>query len=291
MSAQWDDLKTVLALVQGGSLAAAADTLGVTYTTVARRIDRAEQALGDKLFERLPSGYHATEMAQLVAKHAADMQKHEDALNRQIAGRDARLTGPLTVTAPQLIIAHLLCPAIADFRKAHPEVDLRVRATNALLDLNRREADLAIRISRSPGDSLTGLRLSGQHTASFAGPDWAKRIAEDPSAPIDWIVYSDHAQLPEEVTQRYPGSRIAFRFDDMIAMSGAAQAGLGVVRVPMFLGRALPGLVQVPLLSPQPYADIWVVAHPDVWPSAKLEAFRAVLKTQQPMIRAACLVN
>ena len=57
----------------------------------------------------------------------------------------------------------------------------------------------------------------------------------------------------------------------------------GVVRLPFFLGRSLPGLVQVPCLPPQPYADIWAVAHPDVWPSAKLKAFRDVLV---PHIRA-----
>jgi len=60
-------------------------------------------------------------------------------------------------------------------------------------------------------------------------------------------------------------------------MVGAAQAGLVVVRLPMFLGRASAGLVQVPVLPPQPYADIWVVGHPDVWHSKKLRVFRDIL--------------
>ena len=66
-------------------------------------------------------------------------------------------------------------------------------------------------------------------------------------------------------------------FDDMVAIRAAALAGLGVARMPLFLGRASDGLVQVPVLSPQSYPDIWVVAHRDVWAAAKVTAFREIL--------------
>ncbi|WP_370737951.1 LysR substrate-binding domain-containing protein [Roseovarius aestuarii] len=75
----------------------------------------------------------------------------------------------------------------------------------------------------------------------------------------------------------FPRYRVHLRLDDMVAIFGAAQAGLGVARMPMFLGRAAAGLVQVPLLPPQHYADIWVVGHPDIWPSRELSAFRDIL--------------
>lgn len=288
--ANWDDLHTVLELVRGGTLAEAAARLGVNYTTVARRVSRLENALGETLFERLADGYRPTDAALLVAERAGAMQAEEDALLRALSGRDEKLEGALTITAAQLVIAHLLCPTIQAFCAEHPDVELHIRATNDVLDLSRREADLAIRVSESPGDSLTGLRLTEQHTASFASPDWAARIADDPEGRIDWIVYSAFDHVPAGVAKTYPGSRVRYRFDDMIAMVGAAEAGLGVVRVPMFLGRSSKSLVQVPCLSPQPYADIWAVAHPDVWPSAKSTAFRAVLKAHLPEIRALCQV-
>lgn len=278
MTAQWDDLKTILELVRHGSLAGAAAQLGVSYTTVARRVARAEAALGEKLFERLADGYQPTEAALLVARHAGEMQQSEDQMMRHMAGRDTRLSGSLTLTAPQLLIAHVLSPAIAAFTKAHPHVDLMVKATNDMLDLTRREADLGVRVSRSPGDTLTGVRLAEQHSASFATSDWAERIAQDPGGEIDWIVYAAHNALPHGVAQASPGSRVRYRFDDMVAMAGAAQAGLGVVRMPMFLGRSTAGLVQVPVLPPKPYMDIWVVGHPDVWPSAKVTALREMIR-------------
>jgi DNA-binding transcriptional LysR family regulator len=234
--ANWDDLRTVAALVRGGTLAAAGFELGVTYTTVARRIARAEAALGLTLFERLADGYHPTEAARLVAEHASAMQGSADALLRQLAGRDPGLRGALVVTAPQLLIAHLLSPVLRDFTQAHPQVALEVKATNDLLDLTRREADLAIRVSRAPGDTLKGLRLAEQQTASFASEPWAERIAAAPEGPIDWIVYAGYDGLPEGIAARYPGAHVAYSFDDMVAMGGAAAAGLGVVRMPIFYG-------------------------------------------------------
>ncbi|MEP4199239.1 MAG: LysR family transcriptional regulator [Aliishimia sp.] len=277
MNVAWDDLRTVLMLVRHRSLAGAAEALGVNYTTVARRVRRAEDALGTLLFERQPEGYQPTDAAHLLAEHASQMEQIEHGLIRQLQGAETELSGVLTITAPQLLIACFLSPVIDQFTKAYPRIELRILATNELLDLTRLEADLAIRISHSPGDSLTGLRLLKQRNASFANHDIAAQIAAHPSAMINWIVYDAFPTLPKGIAAEFPNNSVRFRFDDMVAMVGAAQAGLGVVRMPMFLGRASAGLVQVPVLPPQPYADVWVVGHPDVWPSQKLQAFRDIL--------------
>ncbi len=277
MSIAWDDIRTVLMLVRHRSLAGAADALGVNYTTVARRIRRAEEALGHPLFERLPDGYRPTAAAHLIAQHADQMEDTEHSMMRQLQGIETTLSGVLTLTAPQLLIANFLAPVIEQFTNMHPNIELRILATNTLLDLTRLEADLAIRISRTPGDTLKGLRLLRQENASFASQEIADRIASDPTAMIDWIVYDAYPDLPKGIDAGFPNNRVRYRFDDMVAMLGAAQAGLGVVRMPMFLGRAATGLALVPVLSPQPYADIWVVGHPDVWPSQKLRAFRSIL--------------
>ena len=207
------------------------------------------------------------------------MEQAEHSLKRRLQGAETELSGRLTITAPQLLIASFLAPVIDQFTNAYPLIELRILATNELLDLTRLEADLAIRISRNPGDTLTGLRLLKQETASFANQKLADQILSDPSAMIDWVVYDAYPDVPKGIGSEFPNNRVRFRFDDMVAMVGAAQAGLGLVRMPMFLGRSSAGLVQVPVLQPQSYADIWVVGHPDVWPSPKLRAFRDILVT------------
>lgn len=277
MGLAWDDLRTVLMLVRHRTLAGAAVVLNVNYTTVARRIRRAEQSLDTLLFERLADGYRPTEAARVITSHAEKMEGSEHNLRRALQGSETELCGGLAITAPQLLISNFLAPLLDEFDRKYPQIDLRVLATNDILDLTRLEADLAIRVSRSPGDTLKGLRLLKQENASFAAPKMAQEIQTDPTAMIDWIVYDAHPNVPKGVHTRYPNHRVRFRFDDMVAMLGAAQAGLGVVRAPMFLGRATDGLVPVPVLHPQPYADVWMVAHPDLWPSPKLRAFRELL--------------
>jgi len=277
MAARWDDLKAVMHLVRAGSLAGAGDALKVNYTTVARRISRAEKALGAVLFERLADGYRPTRAGHTVAREAAKMEGSEFDLLRLLGRQQESLEGRLVVTAPQLMCATCLAPILSDFTDRHPEVALEVRASTDLLDLNRREADLAIRISNDPGDSLTGLRLAEQATASFASRQWAERIAADPETPIDWVVYSNPGTVPRAAREGSAPSRVRLACDDMVAMVGAVQAGIGVARMPMFVGRGFDDLVQVPILPPQPYLDIWLVAHRDVWPSARVRAFRDCL--------------
>jgi DNA-binding transcriptional LysR family regulator len=277
MNLAWDDLRTVLMLVRHQTLAGAAAALDVNYTTVARRIRRAETALGQLLFERLADGYRPTKAARVLALHAAKMEASEFDLRRYLQGTDTELAGCLTITAPQLLISSFLAPVLDEFDRKYPQIELRVLATNNILDLTRLEADLAIRISQNPGDTLKGLRLLKQENASFASPRLARQIQTNPAAMIDWIVYDAFPNVPKGISSEFPNNRVRFRFDDMVAMLGAAQAGLGVVRMPIFLGRATSGLVNVPVLPPQRYSDIWVVGHPDVWPAEKTRAFREVL--------------
>ena len=171
----------------------------------------------------------------------------------------------------------LILSVFEQFAHKHPLIDLRILATCDLLDLTRLEADIAIRISRNPGDTLKGHRLLEPQSASYANQNVANRISLDPTAMIDWIVHDVYPSVPKSVSSQFPNNRVRFRFDDMLAMVGAAQAGMGVVPLPMFLGRSADGLVQLPVLPPQPFADIWLVGHPDVWSSPKLRAFRDVL--------------
>lgn len=273
MDAAWDDIRTILMLVRHGSLAGAANALGVNYTTVARRVRRAEDTLNRPLFERHPEGYHPNDAAHLIAEHAGRMEDAEHDMMRRLQGIETGLSGTLTITAPLQLISNFLPPFIDQFTRDHPQIDLRILASAELLDLSRREADLAIRFSQNPGDTLKGLRLIRQETASFANSDWAARIASDRSTLIEWIVYRDFPNVPKDVSPDFPNNRVRLVFDDMVAIAGAAQAGLGVVRMPLFLGRTTTGLEQVPPLPPQPYRDIWVVGHPDVWKSAKVRAF------------------
>lgn len=277
MNPDWEDMKTVLHLARGESLAKAAASLGVNYTTVSRRISRIEQALGRQLFQRLPSGYRVTDEGRDVAEAAHAMEEHMASLNRKQTAEQGKLTGSLRITAPQLLIASHLAAVLRQLRLKHPELETEVLATNEILDLRRPEADIAIRISNTPDDTLVGKRLARQHSLSFATRKIAKRIASNPQAPIEWIGMPHWTSPPKASLKAYPNARIAYRFDDMTAVIGAAVAGLGVVRLPLFLGDSTHGLVRVPVLPPQPYWDIWALTHKDMRSAPKVIAFKEIL--------------
>lgn len=278
MAVSWDDMQTVLALVRGGNLAAAGNRLGLSYTSVARRIQRAEAALGRPLFERRPEGYRATAEAEEIAAAAARMEAEEQAVMRRLAGQEQDLSGPLTLTAPPLLIQFHLAPVLARFTSQHPAVALTVKASNGVLDLARREADLALRISRHPQDSLVGRRLTGQNSGFFACPEIADEAARRPEAPLDWVLYSGHAAPPAAAQAVHPDIRVRARFDDMSSMIAAAEAGMGALRMPVFLARKLPQLMPLRHLPLQPYAPVWLLSHRDLQGSAKVQALKAVLE-------------
>lgn len=277
MNPDWEDMKTVLHLARTESLSKAATSLGVNYTTVARRISRIEKSLGRQLFQRLPSGYLATEEGQDVAEAAKSMETHMDGLLRRQSAAKENLSGVLRITAPQLLVGSHLAHVLRLLHSKHPEIEPEVLATNELLDLNRPEADVAIRISNDPGDALVGQRLTRQHNASFATRKIAKKLDSDPNLLIEWIGMPHWKSPPKPSLKQYPNARIAYRFDDMTAILGATVAGLGVARLPLFLGESTRGLVRIPVLSPQPYWDIWVLTHKDMRNAPKVAAFKNLL--------------
>ena len=273
MTENWDDLRAVLYVVRHGSLAAAADGLGVNYTTVARRITAAEAHYQTRFFDRFAQGYVPTVAGKDAARLAEQMETSELDLRLRLGGLDQTLSGTLTVTAPPLVIETHLLPVFDRFSTLHPDVELRVVGGNELLNLSRREADIAIRVSNDPGDTLVGVRLADNYRAAFASADYAARIND---GPLDWIGYSHWTGPPRGILSTFPKSRIRMRFDETSAVIAAVQAGMGVARLPLFVGRAA-GLTQVPALPIQKASDIWAVAQRDMWASAKVAALKDIL--------------
>lgn len=277
MDLNWEDYRAVLHLVREKSLGGAARKLGCNYTTIARRIARAENALNQELFEKLPSGYTATELAYKIAEQAEKMEEASNQFLRYASSLEGELSGSLTITSPQLLVAYYLSPVLKEFSHKHPNVEVKIKATNELLNLNQREADLAIRITNKPDENLVGQRLTEQRTSIFATDEIAKNIENDPDMPLNWIWFEHWDNVPEKALQSRSVPNPKYIFDDMSAVIGAAQAGLGIVRLPLFLGRHTPGLRQVNLIEPQPYVDIWSLSHADMKNAPKVRAFKDIL--------------
>jgi len=276
---KWDDLKFVLAVARAGSISGAAGLLNVTHSTVSRRLASFEGNLGTRLFDRIPNGFVPTAAGQEALEAAARIEQEVLALDTRITAQDAELEGPLRITAPQLLFQVQLADIMAAFAERHPRIQLEMIASNEILSLHRREADVAIRVTNRPDDGLFGRLAARQKRTYYIAKDYAYRfgdaLAASPSQiPVGCLVFKwASQQVPKRILARFPNAHVSAMADDMIAAHAAARAGLGMVNMPCFMGDPDPALMRVPGLVPEHYLDIWLLTHPDLKNVARIRTF------------------
>lgn len=271
----WDDLRFFLAVARKGSVRGAAALLGVNHSTVSRRIDGFEKRLDARLFERLPSGYFITGAGEEMLHAATRIEKEVDTIGRRVVGRDARLSGLLRVTLHGSLAQKLLMPDLAAFGAAYPEIELALVLSHSMADLARREADVAIRISNEPPESLVGRRILKYANAIYASHDYlAARDLTDHGAGLNWVGWSDTVPDPQWVRESpFPKAPARNRITEPMAQMEAARAGMGLAMLPCFIGDTEPGLRRVLPRVTMPSRDIWILTHEDLRRTARVRQF------------------
>lgn len=275
----WDDLKFVLAIANAGNVTKAAKGLGVTHSTVSRRLASLEERMATRLFERLPEGFVPTAAGEQAIETAKRVEAEVLTLDTRITAQDAELEGPLRITAAQLLFQVQLAEIMQQFAERHPRIELQMIAANEKLSLHRREADVAVRVTDNPGETLFGRLATGQNRCYYMSRTFARRHHETmegshASVPLPCVTFKWWGQgVPKEIRARYPSAVINLVADDMIALMAAVRAGIGVGRLPCFLGDPDPDLVRVPGLEPARYLDIWVLTHPELKNVSRIRAF------------------
>lgn len=275
--ANWDVLRLILAIDRHGGVSGAARFMGVTHATISRRLSRAEDLAGVPFFERLPAGLRLTEFGRKVLEHANRIQPLIDTLERDLMTLEDRLSGPLRITIPPLMMTANLSRDISEFAANHPLVRLEFVGDNSLLNLHQREADVAIRVTRKPPETLWGTRLTDQHAGYYAAKDWlVANGLEQGDLPDDIPLISFtswRSPIPERLLQIRPKARVVAYSDDMATAMHMVRAGLGLTRMPRILGDSLDGLVLLTSLPRESYAPIWLLTHPDLRQASRVAAF------------------
>ncbi|MCB9698550.1 MAG: LysR family transcriptional regulator [Alphaproteobacteria bacterium] len=273
----WDDLRYVLALSRGRTLARAAQTLGVTHTTVGRRLRNIEQGLGVRLFDRTPEGFLPTPAGQDLTAAAEGIEGEVLAAEARVLGRDSELRGPLRVSTMDMLYCGFQ-DLFASFVQRYPNVELTVTTSLDHVSLTRREADVALRMTRTPPEELVGRRVGQVQFAVYAAASLVASVGPDaPLGDYPWIGWDqrlDHRWFDAWLADHAPGARVAIRFDDSgRAREKAVRDGLGVHFMACFEGDALPGVVRVsPILEPFAY-DLWLLTLGDLRSTSRVRAF------------------
>jgi DNA-binding transcriptional LysR family regulator len=273
---EWSDLQYFLAVVERGSIGAAAQALQVNHSTVLRRIGNLERTLAVRLFDRLPRGYALTARGHELAASIQGVPEQLDAAQRRVTGADLALEGSIRITAPDALVHGLLLPLLAEFQARHPRVRLELVAGGAFLNLTQREADVAVRGSNKPPENLVGRRAGTLRTAPYASRAYLKTLGpRHTEADWRWVGHDAalaHLQSAKWIGKHVAPERVVLRVDSLVAMADAVAAGFGVGWLLCVLGDARAGLRQLRPPAPELDTQLWVLTHPDLRRVARIKA-------------------
>ncbi len=275
-SVDWGDVQYFLAVAETGSVAAAAQRLKVNHSTVLRRLAQLERSLGARLFDRLPGGYALTSGGNALAEHLAGLSEQVEATERRLTGMDPAIEGPVRVASSDVVVEGLLMPLLAQFRRRHPGVQVQLVMNYGFAGLGRHEADIAVRGADQAPVTLLAQRVGHLETVPCASRGYLERAgAGTPLAGHRWVVVDESLSFAmfEQWFRRHVGpGRVVARIDSLVGVADAVAAGLGVAMLPRPLVHARPQLVE--LGPPEPSLDkpIWLLMHPDVQRTARVQA-------------------
>jgi len=293
----WDDLKFFLSVCKAGSVRAAATHLGVNHTTVSRRINSFELALGQRLFERSSKGYIKTKLAEEIYNEASYLEERLSSVERKIIGKDEDLAGDIRVTMPDLLGSGLLMPAFANFCKLYANIDIEILDSIKELNLANREADVAFRIVKNPPEYLIGRKVAVIHRACYISKKYTAKLDDSTwLAQQNWIGWTDKLRRPIGlIAKEYPRFASKHKISNSLLQLEACKQGLGVSILPCFKGDTDPDIVRIPPYISEGKYDLWILSHPDMRKNIKIQTFvrfmTEYLASQKELIEGKLHIN
>lgn len=262
------ELAVLLALVRSGTLAGAGTLLGVDGSTVFRTVQRAEKALGQRLFERSRAGYRATELGLRLAQHAEAIEAELDAARSAARSEVGAVGGTVRLTLTDTVLNGLVLPVLGPLMARHPHLRFEARVANELANLTQREADIALRATSKPPPHLVGRELGPIRVALYAARPRGRAKARDiDAAAAPWLAVDE--ALPEHPSVRWrrrhlPQVAPRILLNSIQSVLEGIVAGIGIGIVPIFLAQRRADDV-VALTGPLDEAEtsLWMLTHPE----------------------------
>ncbi len=272
----WEEVKSFAVVAVAGSVRRAAKELSVHHSTVSRRIDSLEHAIGTKLFDRKPEGYVLTSAGERLAATVQECGLRLNDAERMISGQDRELSGVVTVALSEPLAVYAFGPRLAEFTETHPNIEIHMIMTQKVVDLSRREADIALRIDNNPPDTLVGKRLFPYYQTAYATQDYldAHDFENKPEA-ARWVSWHAGKNRFPAWTKEAGFGRVPLwgHFPEPAMQQAAARGGLGLAMLPCIMGDNDPALVRASSRKPIRARDIWLLTHSDLRRTARIRAF------------------
>lgn len=269
----WDDLRLFLAVARTGSISGAAKQLDVQHSTVSRRIRKFEETLGTRLLERKKGRYELTQSGENVKEASSRIEREVLGVDGALLGKDTQQVGPLKVAALNNMASSVLMPMFADFSKKRPQVELHIIVSNIDASLSQREADVAIRLTNTPTETLIGKRIVTVASSIYGSRSYLEQLREQGGEPR-WIGVECCGFHKSWTRQSDSGLAHNFYSDDTLLTQSAIREGMGVSILPCFMADTDPLLERYCEPNPAYNLGLWVLLHPDLKRTARVLAFR-----------------
>jgi len=277
---EWNDLAVLMAVCRSGSLSGAARELGQNHSTVFRRVSSIEERTGVRFFERLSNGYKMTAAGEIALRYAERVESEFLSLGREVVGQDARLRGNVRITGPESLTSIILPGALRAFTQEHPEVQLDLVGTSSVLDLTRREADIAIRATRKPPDITLGRKVCRFRFGVYASPDYVKVNQGRALHEMHWCIVSGfEGWLVPHVFKRLEDAKpqTLLTGDSTHITLHAAATGVGVTVLPCSMADPDPRVTRIGDPIEPLTLDLWVLTHSDLRHTARVKVLMEYL--------------
>lgn len=278
---EWTDLQTFLAVAQTGQMTRAGSILGINGTTITRRIRRLELRLGVNLFEQTREGQTLTEAGEHLLAQVEPMASAAANVDFQAGGTAATLMGTLRISVSEGFGGWFLARHAPEFAQAHPHVTLDLVANSGFLSMSKREADIAVMLSRPRVGPLMSRKLSDYTLQLFAARSYLEQFGTPTNASnlgdrhrfvgyIPDLIYAPELRYLNEI---HGGLTPHFRSSSINAQYRLIAAGLGIGVLPSFIGHADPSL-QAIMSEKRITRTFWLVTHKDTYKLARVQAGR-----------------
>ncbi|PLR25732.1 LysR family transcriptional regulator [Pantoea endophytica] len=279
----WGDVQVLLAVMRNGSFGKAALSLGVSHPTVGRRIKALEDEAQQALFRRTTEGLVLTDAGDGIMKLAEAMENSALAMERRLAGNHDRLEGILRISSAEWFTNYVLAPVLSELTRRHPAIVPEIIAGYRLLDLSRRDADIAFRIVPFTDPNIVQRRLMRVPYALYGTPQNAQALLTAPSSVGLILMNTGQSHFPDVswLLDHFPQSKPAFKSTSRAVQAQMCLRGIGVAVLPRPLGDATTGLQRIEMPDIPPSRDIWVGYHQDL---RHMDRLRALLDIADIML-------
>ena len=289
----WDDYRYFAALAEAGSVRGAANELGVNASTVTRRLESLETALGVSLFKRTGRGLNITTEGVEVAQRLDEVAKQLRILEASVKGRDSRLAGQIKLSVPDVFGVHFLLADLVPFIQMYSEIQLDLVPGAQVLALGKDDLDVQISVTDNPPDWLVGRPLGQLSLGVYGTAEYVASIqaGERAGADIDWVGWDQRGEIglvyQQIKTKSFAEASEQVRVGHAEMQRAALRAGMGIGILPSFVGEQDELLQSVPDVegaSP----NVWLLTHPSARAVRRiqllLEFLRDVFANRQAQI-------